>query len=298
MEEAAILAAIAQFPHEDTPRLAYADWLDDHADALPEPDAARIRAEFIRLQCELKRYEDVTRAEQNRYIDLYRRQDAILTRHRRDLLGPMGESLSDIEMSRDVVFDRGFVTELRLHERQFAEHAGAVANLKPRPAVKIFCERNALNRFLRDAPTELVSSLIVHAREHNPWDWEAALESFIQQDWPRLRELNVGGCDLGDAGLQALAQRGHFPALTKLDLTGNEISDEGLRHLVNSPLWARLEELILDANPISDEGAAILANAAAVSRLEYLNLKRTGITSDGHRVLFRGFPRRTKLDLF
>jgi uncharacterized protein (TIGR02996 family) len=60
MEEAAILAAIAQFPHEDTPRLAYADWLDDHADALPEPDAARIRAEFIRLQCELKRYEDVT----------------------------------------------------------------------------------------------------------------------------------------------------------------------------------------------------------------------------------------------
>jgi hypothetical protein len=201
-------------------------------------------------------------------------------------------------MSRDVIFDRGFVTELRLHERQFAEHAGAVANLKPRPAVKIFCERNALNRFLRDAPTELVSSLIVHAREHNPWDWEAALESFIQQDWPRLRELNVGGCDLGDAGLQALAQRGHFPALTKLDLTGNEISDEGLRHLVNSPLWARLEELILDANPISDEGAAILANAAAVSRLEYLNLKRTGITSDGHRVLFRGFPRRTKLDLF
>jgi hypothetical protein len=67
---------------------------------------------------------------------------------------------------------------------------------------------------------------------------------------------------------------------------------------VNSPLWAQLEELVLEANPISDEGAAVLANAAAAGRLEYLNLKRTGITSDGHRVLFRGFPRRTKLDLF
>lgn len=298
MEEAAILAAIAQFSDEDTPRLAYADWLDDHADALPDPDAARIRAEFIRLQCELKRYEDVTRAEQNRYIDLYRRQDAILTRHRRDLLGPLGESLTDVEMSRDVVFDRGFVTELRLHERQFAQHAGTIANLKPRPAVTIFCERSELNRFLRDAPTELVRSLVVYEREHNPWAWSVSLEQFTQQEWPRLQELNLGGCDLGDVGLQTLVQRGYFPSLTKLDLTGNEISDEGLRHLVHSPLWARLEELVLDANPISDEGAAILANAAAASRLEYLNLKRTGITSDGHRVLFRGFPRRTKLDLF
>ena len=298
MEEAAILAAIAQFPQEDTPRLAYADWLDDHADALPDPASARIRAEFIRLQCELKRYEDVSRTEQNRYIDLYRRQDAILTRHRRELLGPLGESLSDIEMSRDVVFDRGFVTELRLHERQFAEHAAAVAALKPRPAVKIFCKRNALDRFLQDSPTELVSSLVVYEREQNPWAWSVALDRFTQQEWPRLQELSLGGCEVGDTEVQTLVQGGHFPVLTKLDLTGNEISDEGVQHLVNSPLWAQLEELVLDANPISDEGAATLANAAAAARLEHLNLKRTGITSDGHRVLFRRFPKQTKLTLF
>jgi uncharacterized protein (TIGR02996 family) len=47
-DEAALLAAIVAHPDEDTPRLAYADWLDEHND----PDRAEAdRAEFIRAQC-------------------------------------------------------------------------------------------------------------------------------------------------------------------------------------------------------------------------------------------------------
>jgi uncharacterized protein (TIGR02996 family) len=42
-DEDALLAAIIAHPDEDTPRLMYADWLDDHG----QPD----RAEFIRIQC-------------------------------------------------------------------------------------------------------------------------------------------------------------------------------------------------------------------------------------------------------
>src|SRR5262245_2593359 len=41
------LAAIRAAPDDDTPRLVYADWLDEHGD----PD----RAEFIRVQVELAR---------------------------------------------------------------------------------------------------------------------------------------------------------------------------------------------------------------------------------------------------
>jgi uncharacterized protein (TIGR02996 family) len=47
--EEAFLGAIAEAPEDDLPRLAYADWLDEHGD----PD----RAEFIRVQCELARLE-------------------------------------------------------------------------------------------------------------------------------------------------------------------------------------------------------------------------------------------------
>jgi uncharacterized protein (TIGR02996 family) len=49
-DESALLAAILAQPEEDTPRLVYADWLDEHGDA-----AGRARAEFIRLQIELAR---------------------------------------------------------------------------------------------------------------------------------------------------------------------------------------------------------------------------------------------------
>ena len=43
-----LLAEIAARPDDDTLRLAFADWLDEHGDA-----ADRDRAEFIRVQCEL-----------------------------------------------------------------------------------------------------------------------------------------------------------------------------------------------------------------------------------------------------
>ena len=45
--ERALLTAIADSPDEDTPRLVYADWLDENGD----PD----KAEFIRVQIELAR---------------------------------------------------------------------------------------------------------------------------------------------------------------------------------------------------------------------------------------------------
>src|SRR5262245_36899597 len=47
MSHEAFLQDILEHPDDDTPRLVYADWLDDHGD--PE------RAEFIRVQCQIAR---------------------------------------------------------------------------------------------------------------------------------------------------------------------------------------------------------------------------------------------------
>jgi uncharacterized protein (TIGR02996 family) len=54
-EEAALRAAIIAEPDEDTPRLAYADWLDENRpDETPSPaQGSSARAEFIRVQCRL-----------------------------------------------------------------------------------------------------------------------------------------------------------------------------------------------------------------------------------------------------
>ena len=54
-DEAALLKAIIAHPDEDTPRLVYADWLDENKpDKVPSPAAGpSARAEFIRTQCRL-----------------------------------------------------------------------------------------------------------------------------------------------------------------------------------------------------------------------------------------------------
>lgn len=62
-DERALLAAIFAEPDEDTPRLAYADWLDENATSLPGRGPAEVhaRAAFIRLQIEAERASSVTK---------------------------------------------------------------------------------------------------------------------------------------------------------------------------------------------------------------------------------------------
>jgi uncharacterized protein (TIGR02996 family) len=49
-DEKCLLATIWEEPHEDAPRLVYADWLEDHDRSA--------RAEFIRVQCQLALLEE------------------------------------------------------------------------------------------------------------------------------------------------------------------------------------------------------------------------------------------------
>ena len=44
----ALLRAICENPDEDTPRLVFADRIDDNADAFPTPAAVSLSAAFIR----------------------------------------------------------------------------------------------------------------------------------------------------------------------------------------------------------------------------------------------------------
>jgi uncharacterized protein (TIGR02996 family) len=56
----ALLRAIGADPEDDTPRLVYADWLDEHGPT----DADRARAEFLRVACKLKPKVRITKDEQ------------------------------------------------------------------------------------------------------------------------------------------------------------------------------------------------------------------------------------------
>ncbi len=101
-DESALLKAIIAHAEEDTPRLAYADWLDENGD----PD----RAEFIRVQCRLA---DMPPNDPD-WVGLHERQDELSARlrHRHSELAP--EEPDDFYIDSDFLddheepFRRGF----------------------------------------------------------------------------------------------------------------------------------------------------------------------------------------------
>jgi uncharacterized protein (TIGR02996 family) len=92
----AFMQAILENPDDDTPRLIYADWLDDHEDPA--------RAEFIRLQC---RINDLP-FEDSSLPDLLGRESQLLNDHVDQWLGDIRPKL------RRWTFHRGFLEELVL----------------------------------------------------------------------------------------------------------------------------------------------------------------------------------------
>ena len=78
-ERNAFLKAIAADLSDDTRRLAFADWLDEHTD----PG----RAEFIRVQCALEPIRD--QYEIDRAAELHEREYKLQGEHREKWLGKM-----------------------------------------------------------------------------------------------------------------------------------------------------------------------------------------------------------------
>src|SRR5438309_11483 len=102
-QEDAFIEAILQHPDDDTPRLVYADWLEEHGQGE--------RAEFIRVQCNLARLPD----DDPRRATLQVREQKLLKEHEGEWTGPLLGLLSG--MVTKWRFRRGFVDELAMEAR-------------------------------------------------------------------------------------------------------------------------------------------------------------------------------------
>ncbi|HSQ54623.1 MAG TPA: TIGR02996 domain-containing protein [Gemmata sp.] len=291
--EEALLATIAAEPEEDTPRLVYADWLDEHD--------RHAQAEFIRVQIQVAAVETQPRIILNRHIDLFRRQQTLLDNHREEFLGPFAGLPKNVQCE----FHRGFVSELTLNcEQLLTLQPDAFAQRGPLPEIKVtdvgwWLER--LDRFPRQllwvAAIEMQSERRAEASRLGPI---GSGERFaFHGPFERLRKLNLRSCRIGDVGLAIVAGSDgtdFFPALTYLDLSWNDLTDLGVETLVQSPLWPRLKELVLGGNLLTDQSAEVLASAAGSSRLVHLNLRSTAIGWQGHTTLLSRFG--GKIDFF
>jgi uncharacterized protein (TIGR02996 family) len=326
MTAKAFLTDIIANPGDDTPRLVYADWLDDHGDA--------DRSEFIRIQVELSRSETAAA----RRAELLERQKVLLDANER----AWRAELPRLSGVRWLGWSRGFVGAVRINSgKAFREHAAAVFSAAPvqelelggqvtgrtvpeilaSPLLASLTRLYVYRKYLGDAVAEVIansphlanlrslvlghcgfgpagiaalagSAHLTRLRElhldGNPVRDEGAATLAASSLLLQVEVLHLYGTQLGDAGTEALARSPHFSALRELRLGGNQIGDAGIRALAGSHGLGALQVLPMIGNRITDDGAAALASRAGLPALTELHLGGNPITDAGAVALAAG----------
>jgi uncharacterized protein (TIGR02996 family) len=202
----ALLAAIVAHPDDDTPRLVYADWLDEHApDRTPSPAAGpSARAEYIRVQCRLARRP----FDAPDYPELLERQLDLATWL--DTHTPEGEKELDVPEAFDWwgefsagegrAYARGFPAEIEFSD--YDDDADANVATVTAGLPDVFARTTVRELSLEDAYGREVAGIVAHPRAAG------------------LRGLSVADIadDREDEAARAVATARHLTGLRRLAL--------------------------------------------------------------------------------
>jgi uncharacterized protein (TIGR02996 family) len=313
----AFFRAIEAEPDDDTPRLVYADWHDEHATG---PDD-RARAEFVRLQCARARTSG-----HSRETVLTAREQQLLAAHGAAWAAPWPTKL------HAPAYDRGFLDPIHLGP-EFPRFAARLADLMPLHHLRLFkarvvmkalaaCPQLALvrrlsmtNNVLRNAHvTALVPSPHLGRLTHldlsknqigvcGATDLAAAAPTSLRvlriasnpirgrgllalglADWPALERLDVNHCELNRAGVIGFAQGALVRRLTALQVSNNAlVPPDAWAVLARAPM-GRLVRLDLSTTGVTDDVIEALAANPALACLRVVHLGGT-VTDRGARAL-------------
>ena len=277
------LEDIIAHPDDDTPRLVFADWLEEE-----QGDSAR--AEFIRVQIERARLPKWDA----RQVRLRLREQALLEQYE----GKWKEELPDIGGMDWEGFRRGFVATANFDSfTKLREKAGDCWAAAPIEAVSIRWPR-------RDESSETIAP-IPGLRELS-----IAARLVDQHDVARLaylpllstlRALNIRNCNLGGEGFRQLVASPHLGNLTALRVPGNTIGNRAIRALFKAVSLTSLTELDLSEtgsygrtrsyrryreDPVLEAmDLAALASWSGMARLRVLTLSGNNAGRRGLRAL-------------
>jgi len=104
----------------------------------------------------------------------------------------------------------------------------------------------------------------------------------------RLRgnQLMLSGKGLTPEEASLLWGSSRMKEVSWLDLDDNQLGDEGIQDLANCPLLKNVQYLNLNKNSVSDHGLEILAKAKFLGKLKRLHLKDNPIAGQGLVALF------------
>lgn len=236
-DELALRGAIAAEPDDDTPRLVYADWLQENG----QPE----RAEFIRLQCAHARclragklFAGEEREQQllSAYGDLWQAEYPVIrgvawAGFWRGFPGARVSSATTLVRNAETVWGAAPVESVVIEGPDLAG-AKALARCAPLERLRVL--------ELRASPTptgtEILRTLFAASALSGVW-WLAFLSQSrfepaavdLIADCANLRNLEfltLRYCGITDDGARALAASPHLNKLRELDLTGNEFTGD------------------------------------------------------------------------
>jgi uncharacterized protein (TIGR02996 family) len=247
------LQAIIEQPDDDTPRLVYADWLDDQGDEHSAMQAAFIRAQITRAKL---RWPWVDR---ETWEACEEREKPYLQWH-----WPEGiRELSGVGVSWE--FRRGFVGVMRVESLSaFQKHAPSALEKFPLEGV-CFVPRGGPSSIPSSGPR---TARAVHAAIYLGNVRELAAEPLLA----RFRQLDLWGNPLGDDGVRALLVSPYLASVRALRLAQTGLRAEGAAAVADTAALAGLEELDLSHNHIGTRGAQALADSPYLKGLRWLVL--------------------------
>jgi uncharacterized protein (TIGR02996 family) len=227
----ALFRAICEQPWEDTPRLMYADWLEESGiyNGRRDPEEAKLRAAFIRYEITLKggRFKDFEKAQNRWHKEL--------------------PKLSGVSWPWS--WSRGFPSVVGFAGvKSFENHADAVFAAAP---VSIVAVHRVTAKSL---PRVLGSEYLRRVEWFRPYGRigdEGVRLIANCENLCNLEDLIL--CDVGmtDAGLEALACATVFKRLNMLHFGDNRVTDRGALALANTKTLTTLEEIGWPKNPIT-----------------------------------------------
>jgi uncharacterized protein (TIGR02996 family) len=252
-EQRAFWSAIRANPLDDTPRLVYADWLQEHSD--------ETRAEFIRVQCALALLGPDRRRGRKQRLPLESQEALLLTKYREAWFSQFRARLKGSnrwdpgdEWLDRLPFRRGFVDAMHLGLASAGALALAGDELEP-------VDRIGVMECAANYESKSVAAI-------TQWSGAGCVV------WFSIANAN-------DKDVISVIHPGYLRNLSHLGLWYGTVSDKGVVQLAESPLVASLRSMDLQDNPITDAGAFALAESPHLSKLTRLALHRTRIGSKG-----------------
>ncbi|MBL8794223.1 MAG: TIGR02996 domain-containing protein [Planctomycetia bacterium] len=238
--EAAFFQTILDAPDDDTPRLIFADWLEERGESE--------RAQLIRVQCELARL-PADNPRHPQYAEWKACEQALLRTHEREWAAPLARLVNGWE------FRRGFIDAVTMTVAAFLDHGEQLFKLTPVTHVR-FLDSRYLLPVLADCPA---LSRLRRVQFFSHYLDDAALPALAAS--PHLRQLvwlHLGKNNLTNRGVGILANSPNLAALQYLNLSANFISRAGARILAAGGTLPALTAVDLSNNLIDLEGVAAL----------------------------------------